>query len=67
MITQFESYLTFENIYMWTNLGVLPFWFMLVFMPNFRITQIFTNSVVLPLILASAYGYSFYQIILLVN
>jgi len=65
MITQFESYLTFENIYMWTNLGVLPFWFMLVFMPNFRITQIFTNSVVLPLILASAYGYSFYQIILL--
>ena len=65
MITQFESYLTFENIYMWTNLGVLPFWFMLVFIPNFRITQIFTNSVVLPLILASAYGYLIYQFILL--
>ena len=65
MISQFQSYLTFENIYLWANFGVIPFWLMLIFIPNYRITQIFTNSVILPLILASAYGYTIYQAILL--
>ena len=61
MLTQFEEYLTFENIYLWSNFGVLPFWLMLIFMPNSRITQIFVNSIVLPLILSSIYIYLIYQ------
>ena len=65
MLIQFEDYLTFENIYLWTNFGVLPFWFMLIIIPNSRITQLFVNSIVLPLILATAYVYVIYQGILL--
>ena len=65
MLIQFQDYLTFENIYLWTNFGVLPFWLMLIIIPNSRITQLFVNSIVLPLILATAYVYVFYQAILL--
>ena len=56
MLIQFRDYLTFDLIYLWTTLGVLPFWLMLIFIPNSKITQIFVNSVILPLILAAAYG-----------
>ena len=65
MLIQFEYYLTFENIYLWANFGVLPFWLMLIIIPNSRITKIFINSIVLPLILAAAYVYVIYQTILL--
>ena len=65
MITQFQIYLTFENIYLWTNIIIFPIWVMLIFIPNIRITQIITNSVVIPLILACAYSYTIYQTILL--
>ena len=65
MINQFQTLLTFENIYLWANFGVLPFWLMLILIPNYKITRIFTNSIILPLIIASAYVYVFYQTILL--
>ena len=65
MLIQFQNYLTFEAIYMWANFGVVPFWLMLIFFPNLTITRIFVNSVILPLILATAYGYTIYQTILL--
>ena len=62
---QFQEYLTFENIYLWTNLGVLPFWLMIVIIPNSKVTQILVNSIILPLILSTAYVYIIYQSILL--
>ena len=65
MLIQFQEYLTFETIYLWINFGILPFWLMLIFIPNSKVTQIFVNSVILPLILATAYVYTIYQIILL--
>ena len=65
MLIQFQGYLTFETIYLWANFGVLPFWLMLMFIPNSKVTQIFVNSVILPLILAAAYVYTIYQTILL--
>ena len=65
MLTQFQTYLTFESMYLWANFGVLPFWFMLIIIPNSRITKIVINSVILPLILASAYCYAIYQTIIL--
>ena len=64
MLIQFQEHLTFENIYMWTNFGILPFWLMLIIIPNSRITQMFVNSIVLPLILATFYVYLVYQAIL---
>ena len=65
MLIQFQGYFTFETIYLWTNLGILPFWLMLIFIPNSKLTQFFVNSIVIPLILAGAYGYTIYQSILL--
>jgi len=65
MLIQFQDYLTFENIYLWINFGILPFWLMLIIIPNSKITQIFVNSIVLPLFLAAAYIYIIYQAILL--
>ena len=65
MLIQFQNHLTFDAIYMWANFGVLPFWLMLIFLPNLKITRVFVNSIILPLILATAYGYTIYQTILL--
>ena len=65
MLIQFQDYLSSENIYLWANLGVLPFWFMLILIPNSRFTQIFVNSIIAPLILAAAYVYIIYQSFLL--
>mgnify|MGYP002524912654 CR=1 FL=1 len=65
MLIQFEDYLTFENIYLWTNIGLLPFWLMLIIIPNSKVTQIFINSVILPLVLSATYVYAIYQMVLL--
>jgi len=61
MLSQIETYLTFENIYLWTNFGLLPFWLMLILIPNSKFTQILINSIILPLILGSTYCYLLYH------
>ena len=65
MLIHFQNYLTFENIYLWVNFCILPFWIMLIVIPNSRLTQIFVNSIVLPLVLATTYIYVIYQAIIL--
>ena len=65
MLTQFEDYLTFENIYIFSNYGILPFWILLITIPESKFTKFFINSIVLPLILSTAYIYVLYQSILL--
>ena len=65
MLTQFEEYLTLDNIYLWTNFGVLPFWLMLIFLPGSKFTQFLVNSIITPLILSATYVYVAYQAILL--
>ena len=62
---QFQNYLTQENIYLWTNFGILPFWLMLIIIPNSKFTQFFANSIILPLILSATYIYIIYQAILI--
>ena len=62
---QFQNYLTQENIYLWTNFGILPFWLMLIIIPNSKFTQFFVNSIILPLILSATYIYIIYQAILI--
>ena len=65
MLSQFEEYLTLANIYVWINFGLIPFWLMLIFIPNSRLTRIFVNSIILPILLATAYIYVIYQTFLL--
>ena len=64
MLIQFQDYLTLENIYLWTNFGVLPFWFVLIIIPNSKIAKLFVNSIILPLILSITYVYVVYLAIL---
>ena len=65
MLMQFQNHLTSENIYLWVNIGIVPFWLLLTFLPNSKFTGFFINSIILPIILSSAYIYAIYQAILL--
>ena len=62
MINNLLSLLTYENIYLIANYGVIPFWLLLIFIPNHQITNFFTQSVVAPLLLAASYAYLSYLV-----
>ena len=64
MINNLLSLLTYENIYLVANWGVIPFWLMLVFIPNHQITNFFVQSIIAPLLLAVGYAYLSYLIYL---
>ncbi len=65
MLAQFQDYLTFKNIFLYVNFGIIPFWLMLIFIPASKFTKIIVNSVIIPLILASTYVYVIYKAFLL--
>ena len=52
MIEQIYTYFSLEIIYLWINIGVLPFWFMLLFFPQAKICKIFVTSI-FPLLILS--------------
>ena len=62
MINNLLSILTNENIYLIANWGVIPFWLLLIFIPNNRLTNFFAQSIIVPLLLAISYGYLSYLI-----
>ena len=64
MINNLLSFLTYENIYLVANWGVIPFWLLLIIIPNHQITNFFTQSVIAPLLLAAGYAYLSYLIFL---
>jgi len=64
MINTLDSLLTFENIYLIVNWGVVPFWLLLIIMPNHSITKFFSHSIIAPFLLAAAYIYVARQVIL---
>ncbi len=64
MINNLIDILTYENIYLIANWGVVPFWLLLIILPNHFITNFFLRSIIVPLILASAYIFISYNIYL---
>ena len=64
MLNNLLSWLTYENIYLVANWGVIPFWLLLIFIPYNQITNFLAQSVIPPFILASAYFYLSYNIYL---
>ena len=64
MLENIEILLTVENLYLIVNWGIIPFWLMLVFFPNLSITNFLVNSVIVPLLLSTAYAYLAYKIFL---
>ena len=64
MINTLQDLLTFENIYLFANWGVIPFWLLLITLPNHNFTNFFVQSIIAPLILACAYCFIAYNIYL---
>ena len=67
MIDNLLSFLTYENIYYISNIGVIPFWLLLIFIPGHIITKFFVKSVIIPLLLSTAYIFVSYQIYITEN
>ena len=57
MFNNLLAYVTLENIYLAANWGVIPFWLLLIFVPNHWFTNFFTQSIIAPLLLAIGYIY----------
>ena len=64
-LIKFQDYFTFEIIYLWANLIVLPLWLLLMFLPNSNLSKVLINSITIPLLFSVAYIYAAYQIFLL--
>jgi len=61
MIEQIYTYFSFETLYMWINLGVLPFWFILVLFPQSHLCRIFVTSIFPIFILSGVYVFVLYK------
>jgi len=57
MLNNLLGYITVENIYLAANWGVIPFWLLLIFVPNHGFTNFLTQSIIAPLLLAIGYIY----------
>ncbi len=64
MINNLLTLLTYENIYLLANWGIIPFWLLLIFLPNNQITNFFTQSIIPFLLLGTGYAYLSYNIYL---
>jgi|TARA_Y100000389_G_scaffold90158_1_gene86712 hypothetical protein len=64
MINNLLNLLTFENIYLIANWGIIPFWLLLIVLPNHQVTKFFIQSIIVPLLLGAGYAYLSYNIYL---
>ena len=62
MLNNLLPLLTIENIYLFANWGVIPFWLLLIFFPNYKITNFFVQSIIAPLLLGAGYAYLSYTV-----
>ena len=60
MIEQISLFFSIEMIYLWLNIGILPFWFILVFFPQSKICGLLITSIFPFFILGAVYLYLFY-------
>ena len=64
MIEQINSFFTIQMIYLWLNLGVLPFWIILLFFPNSGVSKYMVRSIFPFMIFSFVYVYLFYYFFL---
>ena len=64
MINDLLDLINSETIYLLANWGVIPFWLLLIIFPNHGITNFFAQSIIAPILLATAYGYLSYNLYL---
>ena len=61
MIEQIYTYFTVETLFMWINLGVLPFWFILIIFPQSYLSRILVTSIFPFFILSGVYVFILYK------
>ena len=61
MIEQIYNYYTVEMLYYWVNLGILPFWLILIFFPQSHICKYFVTSIFPFFVLSGAYVFMLYK------
>tara|TARA_Y100000992_G_scaffold161834_1_gene108399 strand:+ start:1702 stop:2175 length:474 start_codon:yes stop_codon:yes gene_type:complete len=61
MIEEIYNYFTIEMLYYWVNLGILPFWLILIFFPHSNLSRYFVTSIFPILILSSSYIFILYK------
>jgi len=62
MIDQIYTYFTIEMIFLWLNLGVLPFWLVLIIFPQSQICKVFITSIFPISIISLVYSYLLYSL-----
>ena len=61
MFEQIYNYFTIEILYYWVNLGVLPFWLLLIFFPQSQLCRYFVTSIFPIFVLSGAYIFMLYK------
>ena len=61
MFEQIYTYFAIETLYMWINIGVLPFWIILMFFPQSHLSRIFVTSIFPFVILGGVYIFILYK------
>jgi hypothetical protein len=61
MIEQIYNYFTIEMLYLWVNLGVMPFWLILIFFPQSNLCRYFVTSIFPIIILSGSYIFILYK------
>ena len=65
MIEQIYTYFTIETLYMWINLGVIPFWLILIFFPQSYLCRFFVISIFPFVLLSGTYIFILYKSLLI--
>ena len=61
MIEQIYNYFTIEMLYYWVNLGILPFWFILIFFPHSHLCRYLVTSIFPIFVLSGTYIFLLYK------
>ena len=61
MIEQIYNYFTLEMLYFYVNLGVLPFWLLIILFPNSQLCKFLATSIFPIFLLSLAYGFVLYK------
>ena len=61
MFEQIYSYFTTEMIYLWVNIGVLPFWLLILFFPQSSLCKFLATSIFPIFLLSGSYVFVLYK------
>ena len=61
MIEQIYNYFTNEMLYLWANIGVLPFWLLIIFFPQSNLCKYLATSIFPIFLLSGAYVFVLYK------